>query len=200
MKHVKMLSLAAVAAMALMALVGVSSASATTLFNGTTVLKTGSTLDFSLKSATAKLTNTTGTETLDECTGSTVKGKTTNETGTSVTGSLEELTWTGCSVPTSTDNLGGLEVDQIGTTTEGTVKASAEIGVTVNTIFFGVCKYGVKLGNHLGVLKTSAAGTAVFSANATATKLTGSNFACPETTKWVAEYQSTTPDNLRVEA
>jgi hypothetical protein len=184
--------------MAMMAFAA-SSASATELYNGATTLKSGTALDFS-NVGTAKLTNTAGTEVLDECTGSTVKGTTTNtgSAGVAVQGNLTELTWTGCSVPTSTDTLGGLEVAWTAGT-EGTVKANAEIGVTINTIFFGVCKYGVEKGNHLGTIKSSAAGTASFTANATAKKLSGSNFACPETTKWAASYTSTTPDNLRVE-
>ena len=199
MKHLKMLGLAVVAAMALMAMVGAGSASATALYNGATKLGVGATIDFS-NVGPVKLTNTAGTEVLDECTGSTVKGTISQAggAGVAVKGNISELTWSGCTVPTTTDEKGGLEV--IWTAgTEGTVKASAEIGVTINTIFFGVCKYGVKAGNHLGTIKSSAAGTAQFTANATATKLAGSNFACPETTKWIAAYQSTTPHNLRVE-
>jgi hypothetical protein len=201
MKNLKLLGLAAMATMAFMGLVGASSASATALYNGATKLGTGSTTWLSLVGA-MKIVNTAGTETLDECTGSTLKDSLTNAggVGVAVQASITELTWTGCTVTTTTDEKGGLEVTQIGATTEGTVKASAEIGVTINTVFFGICKYGVKAGNHLGVIKTSAAGTAQFSANATATKLSGSNFACPETERWIYIYVSTTPDNLRVES
>ena len=208
MKHLKMFSIAAVAAMALMGFVGASTASATALYKGATKMVKGETLDFSLaEKETAKLTNTAGTETLDECTGSTVKGSITNAggAGVAVQGSISELLWTGCTVTTTTDEKGGLEVTQIldkegKPTTEGTVKANAEIGVTINTVFFGICKYGVKSGTHLGVIKTASSGAAFFTANAVAVKLSGSNFACPETTKWTAKYQSTEPVNLRVEA
>jgi hypothetical protein len=217
MKHVKIISLVAVAAMALMAFAA-SSASATALYNGTTKLGVGSELDFSLKAGTkAQLTETaksTGEgegRVLDECGTSTVKGKITNAggfdpaegekpaTSTEVQGSNSELTWGSCSVPTTTDTLGGLKVAQIGTSTEGTVKANAEIGVTINTFFFGVCRYGVANGTHLGVIKSNSSTTAEFTANAVAVKQTGGEFACPSTTKWVATYVSTTPDNLRVE-
>jgi hypothetical protein len=205
MKHVKILGVVAVAAMAMMAFAA-SSASATALYNGATKLVVGATVDFS-NVGTAKLTNTAGTEVLDECTGSTVQGSLTNAggAGVAVQGNISTLSWTGCSFPTSTDNFGGLEViailDKEGkATTEGTIKANAEIGVTINPFFFGVCKYGVNKGEHLGVVKSASTGTATFTANATANKLIGSNVACPETTKWTATYTSTTPDQLRVEA
>jgi hypothetical protein len=196
MTHVKILGLVAVAMMAFAA----SSASATELYNGATTLKSGTVLDFSATSFPFRLTNTQGTETLDECTGSTIKGTTTNNgsAGVAVQSNITELTWTGCSVPTSTDTLGGLEVAWTAGT-EGTVKANAEIGVTINTIFFGLCTYGFEKGNHVGTIKSSAAGTATFTENATARKLTPSNFACPETARWIATYTSTSPDNLRVE-
>ena len=200
MKHLKMFSIASVAAMALMGLVGAGSASATALYNGATKLGVGATLDFSLSTGVSRLTNTQGTETLDECTGSTIKGSISSAGGVGlpVKGSISELTWTGCTVTTTTDEKGGLEVSWTAGT-EGTVKANAEIGVTVDTIFFGPCKYGVKAGTHLGTIKSSAAGTAQFTANATAQKLFPSNFACPETARWIATYASTTPHNLRVE-
>jgi hypothetical protein len=201
MKYVKILSLAAVAAMALMAFAA-SSASATALYNGATKLGVGSELDFSLKTGTsALLVNTEGGE-LDTCKSSTVKGSITNAGGASATvsGNISELTWGSCTFPTTTTIKGGLEVHQIGTSTEGTVTSNAEIGVTINTVFFGTCVYGVAKATDLGTLKTAASGTAEFIANAVAIKLSGSNFACPETSKWTGTYVSTTPDNLRVEA
>jgi hypothetical protein len=201
MKHLKILGIAAVAAMALMAFAA-SSASATALYNGTTKLGVGSVLDFSLKSGTnALLVNTKGEE-LDKCTGSTVKGSITNAggAGTAVSGSISELTWTGCTFTTTTTVKGGLEVIQTGTTTNGVVKSNAEIGVTINTVLFGSCVYGVAKGTELGTLTTNSTTNATFDANAVAIKLSGSNFACPETSKWTGTYVSTTPVNLRVEA
>jgi len=201
MKYVKILSLAAVAAMALMAFAA-SSASATALYNGTTKLGVGSELDFSLKSgAKAELTETGG-EAIESCSTSTVKGSITNAGGSAATvsGNISSLLWESCNFPTTTITNGGLEVHQIGTGTEGTVTSNAEIGVTINTVFFGSCVYGVEKATDLGTLKTTASGTAEFVANAVAKKLSGSNFACPETARWKATYQSTTPDNLRVEA
>jgi hypothetical protein len=200
MKNLRSFVLAAVAAMALMVLAGAGSASATALYNGATKMGVGSATTLSLLGA-MKITNTAETETLNECSGSNLKATTTTSggAGIAVQSSISELTWTGCTVPTTTDTNGGLEVGWTAGT-EGTVKSNAETSVTFNTIFFGVCKYGFGKGNHLGMIKSSAAGTATFIATTVAKKLSGTNFACPESEKWTFSYISTTPDNLRVEA
>jgi hypothetical protein len=155
---------------------------------------TGTTLDFSLKSGTkAKLVETSAPEgngePLDECTVSTAKGKI--EKLEPVTGSIETLSWSNCTFPTTTLAKGKLEVLNIGGTHNGTVKADSTTEVTVNTIFFGSCIYGPTVGVDLGELKEGKPAT--FVANAVLKKLTGSNFACPETAKWTAEYTLTEP-------
>ena len=200
MKSRKALSVTLFTAMASIALLGAASASATALYNGATKLGAGSTVDFSLSSRTQQ-TNTAGTETLGECSGSTLRGKiiSAGGAGAAVAIAIEELTWTGCAVPTATDSKGGLEITQIGASTEGTVKASSEIKWTVNSIIFGTCAYGFKAGTDLGSVKTSSSGKAEWSMVAVVTKLAGSNFACPETTRMTAIYASTEPVNLRVE-
>jgi len=151
--------------------------------------RSGTTLDFTLKSGTkAKLASTAG-ETLDECTGSTLKGKT--EKTEFVTGSIESLTWTTCSFTTTTSTLGKLEVENSSTSHNGTVKSDAETKVTINGLFFGSCLYGLKAGADLGELKEGKPAT--FVANAVAEKKEGSTAACPETAKWTAEYTLTEP-------
>jgi hypothetical protein len=203
----KVFGLVAVSAMALMAFAA-SSASATALYNGTTKLGVGSELDFSLKSGTkAKLTETAPPagegRVLDECGTSTVKSKITNAggAGTEAQTSNSEFTFGSCSVPTTVDLLGGFKVAQIGGTgTEGTVHANAQIGVTINTIFYGVCRYGVASGTHVGVTQSASSSTATLDIVAVTEKQPVSEFACPSTTIFSATYVSTTPDNLRVEA
>jgi hypothetical protein len=149
----------------------------------------GTTLDFSLKSGTkAKLVSTEG-ETLDECSGSTVKGKL--EKAEFVTGPIESLTWSGCTFATTTSTLGKLEVENIAGTHNGTVKSDAEISVTINALFFGSCIYGIKAGADLGELKEGKPAT--FVANAVVEKLAGSAGTCPATAKWTAEYTLTEP-------
>jgi hypothetical protein len=197
MKYIKILSLAAVAAMALMAFVA-SSASATALYNEATKMTTPSTLDFSIPSGGSAVLVDTNGNALDTCSGSTVKG-TLESNGPTVTGTNTELTWTGCTWPTKTLAPGKLTVEQIGSTTNGTVKSHAQIEVTINTGFFGSCVYGVASGTSIGTLTTASSGAATFHANAVATRF-GSNFACPSTSKWTGSYTSTEPVNLRVEA
>jgi hypothetical protein len=199
MKNLKLVGVAVLATMALTALIGASSANATALYNGATKLGVGSTFDWSTRFR-AEIVSTAETQVLDEC-DSTVKGSITNAggAGVEVQGNISELNWTNCTVPTSTDVKGGLKVADLGGT-KGTVRSNAEIGVTMNTIFFGVCRYGVASGSHLGTITSSAAGTAGFNINAVTEKQAGSEFACPVTVRFVAELVSTTPDNARVEA
>lgn len=202
MKYIKMLGLAAVAAAALMAFVGASTASATVITGSAGKLGVGSSLDFSLKTGTSALLVNTAGEELDKCSTSTVKGNITNAGGAAatVTGEIKELTWGGpCTFPTVTTKLGKLEIHHIAGTTNGTLTADSEIGVTINTVFFGSCVYGVTAGTHLGVV--TGGNPATFHANAVAEKLSGSAFACPATSKWTGTYVNTTPAGaLHVEA
>ena len=145
-------------------------------------------LDFSLKSGTSAVLANTAGETLDTCTESTAKGRI--EVAEGVTGPIESLTWGGCSSTTTTLTKGKLEVQSIAGTHNGTVVADGTIEVTVNTIF-GSCIYGVTSGNSLGELKEGLPAT--FVANAVAEKFAGSNFSCPSTAKWTAEYRLKEP-------
>ncbi len=197
MKNLRLLGLVAIAAMAPMAFAA-SSASATVLYNGSTKL-TGALLDFSLEAlAHARLTDTSG-NTLDDCAVSTVKGNTKN-TGSAtetVKGTIGTISWESCTFPTSTVTAGSWEFHWT-SGTNGTITSASEIGVTINTVLFGSCVYGVKAGANLGVLTTKSSGVAVFDANATVIKLSGGG-ACPETAKWTANYYNTSDENLRIE-
>jgi hypothetical protein len=204
MRYVKMLALAAVAVGALMAFVGAGTASATKLCS-TTVdpcpagqhWPSGTEIDFSLvPGGSALLVDTAGNK-LDTCTISTVKGKTTT-TGSAtetVKGNITALPWEGCDFPTTTNKLGTLEIHKIAGTSNGTLTAGTITEVTINTVFFGSCVYGITAGTSIGDLTEGKGATAIFHANAVAHKLSGSNFACPETSKWTATYQLTSPSN-----
>ncbi len=195
MKYMKMIGLAAVAAAALTAFVGVGTAAATTLTNEAgEVVKTGSTIDFSIPSGKSAILTETGGEPLDTCTTSTVSGKTSNEggTGEAVKGNVETLTWGGCAFPTKTITVSGLQVNG---TASGNVSATGTFEVTINTVLFGTCIYGVTNGTSVGTL---ANGT--FSANAVAEKFSGSTLACPTTSLWTGTYTATEPKGLKVDA
>lgn len=204
MKYVKMLSLAAVAAMALTAFVGAAPASAASVLCSTATnpcapvaarWPLGTSLDFSLKSGGSAKLITTGGATLDTCTGggTTVAGKLESDAtkGTNAKGNVSALNWETCTVTTKTLKTGGLEVEA-GASGNGTVKSYGEFQVTVNTVLFGSCIYGVTAGATLGTLKEG--NPAAFVANAVAVKL-GGEAACPETTKWTGEYTLTSPAN-----
>jgi len=176
---------------ALMAFVAASSASATTLYSGSTELGAGTTIDFSIPSGkSAVLVDTTG-ESLDTCTTSTVRGT----LSSGATGSGETLTWGSCTFPTSTVTGSSLEVISTGGT-NGEVKADGTVEVTINTVFFGSCIYGVTNGTKIGTL---AGNPATYTANAVTEKFSGSSLACPSTAKFTGTYNSTEPFSFHVE-
>jgi hypothetical protein len=214
MKYLKMLTLAAVAASALMAFIGAGTASATVLCSTTTgdlpcptAQKIGNIpLLFSLEgSALLKETGAEG-KVLDTCKGSEVGGEITN-TGSAtstVSGKNTKLTWTSCTFPTATTELGKLEIHRIAGTSNGTLTAgeggASPPKVTINTILFGSCIYAVEAGKSIGDLtegKTGSATPPIFHANAVA-KRQGVNPACPETSVWTATYVMTEPKETTV--
>jgi len=197
MKHVKLFVLAVLAGTLLMALIGAGTATGAPNFcvvqespcKEANRWAVGTTLDFSLKSGTnAKLASTAG-ETLEECTGSTLKGKI--EKSEPVTASIESLTWGGCNFPTTTTELGKLKVANSLTAHNGIARADGESRITINGGFFGSCLYGFTSGIDLGELKEGKPATLVM--NAVGNKLSGSATACPEAAKWTAEYTLTEP-------
>jgi len=200
MKQMKKLGLAVTAAAALMALVGAGTASATALYNGSTKLGAGSVIDFSLASGGSGLMVNTENESMDTCTTTTIKITLTSagSTTTTATGNVSELTQKNCSFPTTTATLGKGEIHHIAGTTNGVVTADASIELTINTIFFGECIYGVTAGTTLGVL--TGGNPPTFHSNAVAEKFSGSNLACPATGKWSGTYVGTEPaGDLHVE-
>ncbi len=203
MKHLKMLSLAAVAAMALMAF-GAGTASATELYQLKTsaapaTLAKGTVIDASL-TGSAKLES--GGEVLDTCTGGTVKGKTTTagSSTSTVSGNIEELTWTNCTKPTTTVKNGSLEIHHISGGTSGTVTGSGS-EVTINGIFGTSCVYGTGAGTDLGTLvgATGPHSHATLAINTSVPRISG-GFLCPSTAVWNANYTVTSPVGLVVEA
>lgn len=200
MKYLKMLGLAAVAAAALMAFAGAGTASADELCTTEAVSnmcpegKLIGKVEASLVGS-AKLTKTNG-EVVDTCTTGTVKiteidALHNNKTGTeSVTGTTtkEDITWgaagTTCTFPTVT--VAGGTVHATHAAAGGTTITATEAQVTINTVLFGTCVYGVGAGIDLG---TVAQGGNTLAINTAVTKISG--FACPETTVWNATYKIT---------
>jgi len=192
MNHLKSFALTAVAAMALMA-IAASSASATTLKGGEPerTLGSGDAIDFSIPGGGSTVFVDTENEEIDKCTASTLRMKLSSGN----TGSIEELDWTSCTFfPTQTVTLGKLEFVSTGGT-NGEVKADANIEVTINTLFFGSCIYGITGGTKIGTL---AGNPATFTANALIEKFSGPA-PCPSTGKWTGSYISTQPTHFHIE-
>jgi hypothetical protein len=202
MRSVKKVILVMIAAGVVGAL-SASGALATEVYNNGVTLSAGSVLDISIKpGSSASLVSTAG-ETLDQCTTSTIKGKVTNagSSTTTTTGTVEEMTFGNCTFPTKMITLGKLELHHVTGTTSGTLTADAEFAGTINTVFFGSCIYGVKVGTDIGLL-TSGKSTGevkddpILHTNAIVVKMAGSAFACPETTRWTSTYVVTEPTGV----
>jgi hypothetical protein len=184
MKYVKMLGLAAMAAMALMAF-GAGSASAATLYSTGVPVPAGTTVHAELEAGDEAIqANTPLSMIVEHCAASTVKGVTSNTSGTTVTGNISTLQWGVCHSTTDTLTNGTLHVDS-----SGTVTGSGSV-VTVN--FGGVsCRYGTGAGTHLGTLKTGK-----LAINAVINEQAPTSFICPDTTRWAAHYVVTSPHDL----
>jgi hypothetical protein len=205
MKYLKMPGLAGLMAAAMMAFVGAGTASASggvlcsTATNPcTSRWAVGSVLDFTLKSGTGssivKETAPPNGEgnTLDSCTGSTIKNKITSNPGgaaNGATGENQEITWTGCSQTTKTTRLGKLRVTSDG---DGNGWLIADEQIKWTTLVFGFidCEYGVESGTTIGTIDEGNPGT--FTVNAVVVLLNNC-FGGPTTALWTATYTQTAP-------
>ena len=192
MKRLSTLSLFPAAAIALLAF-GVGIAQATEIYGNGSTIGAGSTFNWSLEPGTAAQIFDTQGQTLLSCSTSTIKGKITSagSSTTTTTASIETMTWGSCTFPTTTVKLGKLEFHHVSGGTNATVTADAEIGVTINTVFFGSCVYGTKAGTDLGIITTGRPAT--YHDHWVSEKLSGSSFACPETATFKAQYIWTEP-------
>jgi hypothetical protein len=212
MKHLKTLGAALVAAAALTALFGVGGASASVICSTTAdpcpagqAWPNGTTFEMTLKSGTSWNEVDTSGNTLNTCTSTEIEGDITNtgSSTTTVTGTVTTRTYgaagTPCTFTTIPLREACLEIHKIAGTSNGTVTEDAcDGGIaenTINTGLFGSCIYGVANGKALGEFSEGSGTGATFTMNAVAEKLSGSNFACPTTSKWTATYVMTKPTN-----
>ena len=193
-----MLGLAAMAAMALMAFVAAGTASATVLCSTNTSpcpagqkWPLGTQIEFTVTSGTSAQWLETENELLETCTGGKIKGEITNAGSSteSVKIKATEVSWTGCTVPTTTNGLGTLEI-QYESGSNGLVKMGSGFKFTQNTIFFGSCVYGSGTGINLGTLTGGASGAAGI--DVTAVLGGGEGICCPSA-KWSEHFTLTSP-------
>jgi hypothetical protein len=198
MRQLKMLGLAAIAALGLIAFVGAGTASATTLFtnsNGTSPYKAGTEIHFTLtQGSTAILTDGSGNA-LITCSESTVAGKTTNETGTTVAVSISAWTFGGCNATVDVLANGSVEFHMT-ETNKATITGK---GLQVTTNLFGVtCTYGTGTGTTLG---TITGGTApIVKLNGIGVTKVAGGFLCPSNARWDEEYMLPSPHALYIHA
>ena len=191
MKYIKMLGLAALAAMALAAFAGTASANVQLTAPAGTVVKTGTTITASLKAKTSAVLSDTSGFIQNTCTSSTVSGKTTNESGTTITGDIETLDFENCNRPTKTITNGKLHIGTGGTVSGSESEVEAETAI-------GECIYGTSTGTHLGTLTnaSSATGHATLVINAVLPLIKTITGTCPSDARWKAEYTVTSPLGL----
>lgn len=185
MKYLKTLGLAAIAAAALMAFLGAASASATVLCkavespcSAANKYTVGTRIGFSLASGTT-LRWVNGGTTLETCTGAVLKSDITNAGSaiSTVTSENKTLSFSGCTFANGFTQLGGLEIHNITSTSNGTVTASGEIGWTFNNPSFGSCVYGWTTGGVVGIITEGKPAT--LDLNTNIVKLAGSSILCP---------------------
>jgi hypothetical protein len=174
----------------LMAVAGVSTASATEIYSGTTTLSKGTKVVASLQGSMT-LESTDGTL-VGTCTGSSMEGVTTNTGGPSesVSTELTALSWSGCSFTTDTLSIGELSFSASGA--NGTV-SGAEIKWTMPTAV--TCRYGTGTGKTLGTVTTTTntGKHATIDVDAVINEQEPKSAFCPDTTRWKATYSITTP-------
>lgn len=190
------LGLVGIAMGCLVAAIGVSSASATELYSGTTTLGKGTKIEASL-TGSSTLESTDGTL-VGTCTGSTISGSTTNTGGPSesVSAELTALTWSGCSFTTHTLAIGNLSFSYT-SGANGTVSGS-EIKWTMPTAV--TCRYGTGSSANLGTVTgtTETGKHATIDINAVINEQEPKSAFCPDTTRWKATYTVTTPTGFNV--
>ena len=197
MKYLKMLALAALAVSALMAFVVAGSASAAVLCKTATnpcssKWTAGTKIEYTLKSGTSALWKDTSGVSLKTCTNAKLTGEISNAGSSTepVRIKVTEDSWSSCTVGTTTNKLGEIEIKNITGTTNGTViLKGAEF--TTNDVFFGDCSYGTAVGGtDLGTLTSSGTGDSVIDVNAILAPVGGA--CCPDVV-WQESFTITTP-------
>jgi hypothetical protein len=196
MKPLKGFGLSAAIAMALLAILGVSFASATELYSGSTTLSKGTKISASM-SGSSTLESTDGTL-VGTCTGGNIEGFTSNTGGPTeaVSTELTGLSWSGCSFTTDTLSIGDLNINYT-SGSNGTI-SGAEIKWTMPTAV--TCRYGTGSGTTLGTVTgtTETSKHATIDIDAVINEQEPKSAFCPDTTRWKATYAVTTPTGFNV--
>lgn len=159
----------------------------------------GTSITMSLSTKSAIFETTSGTV-LNTCTGTTIKGTTSNTggKGTAVKGSASEWTFSGCTKETKMVAPGELEITHIAGTHNGTVRAR-NYQITVNGLFVNEsCIYGAGAGLQLGTLVGGSPAT--LSISTLVGRQPGGGPFCPAEARWTTAYKVDQPNPLFIEA
>lgn len=183
MKHFKTLGIVAVGAASLMSFVGAGTASADELTNSNGTTFSGTVVWSLAAGGSAKLVDTAGNP-LQTCTGA-VKTNTITSQGPGQRIKFKtSYHLSSCTFSTKFLTTSGEEFE------DTTAKATGTSEMTINTVLFGSCIYGLTGGTDTGTFST---GSGSFAANTITEKFSGSAFACPATTKWTGAFILTLP-------
>lgn len=199
MRNPKAVLVSILAVLGALSIGAAGNAFATEFYSGSTTLGAGTELVLTLSGSTTF--QSTGGEVLNTCTGSELRGKTSNAGGPSdtVRGAFTKLVFVGtCINPITVVETGELEFHYINSqnaliTTKGfRVK-------WVFTPFGGECTYTGGTGVLMGTLTGSTSEAAEADVETVLSKVEGS-FLCPSDVKWNAKYIFTSPKPLHVTA
>lgn len=194
MVHLKSLGVAILSTMAL-AVCCSGSASASTLEVGGVTQNASVTITGSLHPELSMTLGATGGGLANTCTASHLHGTTTSPfTGTTRPGGpLSTLSFTSCTTPVTVHNPGGISIDHVSGTTNGTVRSlAAEITTSVGGLVL-TCRTGS--GTHLGTLAGGKTGHATLEINA----VLNCGFLLPSG-QWKGTLDITSPTGLGVSA
>jgi hypothetical protein len=190
MKHLKILSLTAAVAMAMMAF-GASISSATTIQSGGKNLPAGAEIYSTLKAGTSSVYKDTFGNTVQTCTRSENKVKTTNETGTAVNGVITVQSTSNCSHTAHVLKNGEMKIEWT-SGNDGKVSSSNFETTFISTVFGASCLAKTGTGTPVGTLTGSTTGNATMDINAVISAGICGDFV------WTASFTVTSPSPLTV--
>ncbi|HET9197390.1 MAG TPA: hypothetical protein VFN92_03955 [Solirubrobacterales bacterium] len=191
MNHLKMLGFASLAAMILMAVAGAGSASATTLQSGGKNLPAGTEIVTTLKPGTSSVFKDTSGTTVETCTASENRAKTTNESGTTVNGTVISQITGNCSHTADVIKPGELRIEYTSANSGKLYGINNEF--TYQSTVFGIsCTVKLSTSTPMGTFTGSTSGNATMDINGVVNA-----GICGDAT-WTATYTVTSPSPLTV--
>ncbi len=191
MKNRKSLTLAALTTAALLAFLGAGTASATTLQSGGKNLPAGTELITTLKAGTSSVFKDTSGATIETCTGSENRTKTTNESGTTVNGTVISQTTTACSHTADVIKPGELKIEWT-SGNNGKIYGLNNEYTYKSTIFGISCTVKTSTSTAVGTFTGTTSGNATMDINGVL-----SAGVCGDAV-WTATYTVTSPSPLAV--